>query len=184
MKKTMMVAKIFLRVAPFIPPSPSPLPQRGEGNFLRVAPHGTRTGQKNLQPSPRGCDGETPSCTGPCGGRTRSSLRLASFSLHPRRCGDEGHGYQHQDRRQRVYLRRHRRLQHAIHLDRQSRRADARREKADDERSEEHTSELQSRQYLVCRLLLEKKNRRICDSIDVSSCKLNVHFHPSDMRLL
>src|SRR3712207_7312698 len=28
------------------------------------------------------------------------------------------------------------------------------------ERSEEHTSELQSRQYLVCRLLLEKKNRR------------------------
>src|SRR3712207_8147536 len=28
------------------------------------------------------------------------------------------------------------------------------------ERSEEHTSELQSRQYLVCRLLLEKKKRR------------------------
>src|SRR3712207_7434992 len=27
----------------------------------------------------------------------------------------------------------------------------------DDLRSEEHTSELQSRQYLVCRLLLEKK---------------------------
>src|SRR3712207_7141435 len=26
-------------------------------------------------------------------------------------------------------------------------------------RSEEHTSELQSRQYLVCRLLLEKKHR-------------------------
>src|SRR3712207_7670461 len=26
-------------------------------------------------------------------------------------------------------------------------------------RSEEHTSELQSRQYLVCRLLLEKKDR-------------------------
>src|SRR3712207_8443049 len=34
------------------------------------------------------------------------------------------------------------------------------------ERSEEHTSELQSRQYLVCRLLLEKKK-------DVFSC---VHF--------
>src|SRR3712207_7011272 len=37
-------------------------------------------------------------------------------------------------------------------------------------RSEEHTSELQSRQYLVCRLLLEKKNKlslqsdRICNS--------------------
>src|SRR5690625_6897876 len=28
-------------------------------------------------------------------------------------------------------------------------------------RSEEHTSELQSRGHLVCRLLLEKKNRRI-----------------------
>src|SRR3712207_6852109 len=41
-------------------------------------------------------------------------------------------------------------------------------------RSEEHTSELQSRQYLVCRLLLEKKktskhiysNIPTCDSID------------------
>src|SRR5258707_3293719 len=32
-------------------------------------------------------------------------------------------------------------------------------------RSEEHTSELQSRQYLVCRLLLEKKQNRIeCQS--------------------
>src|SRR3712207_9000719 len=29
------------------------------------------------------------------------------------------------------------------------------------ERSEEHTSELQSRQYLVCRLLLEKKKTKI-----------------------
>src|SRR5947209_12386326 len=29
-----------------------------------------------------------------------------------------------------------------------------------DDRSEEHTSELQSRQYLVCRLLLEKKKIR------------------------
>src|SRR3712207_8968240 len=29
----------------------------------------------------------------------------------------------------------------------------------DEARSEEHTSELQSRQYLVCRLLLEKKTR-------------------------
>src|SRR5258707_2797408 len=38
---------------------------------------------------------------------------------------------------------------------------------ADDDarlRSEEHTSELQSRQYLVCRLLLEKKNRPTIDS--------------------
>src|SRR3712207_7607259 len=30
--------------------------------------------------------------------------------------------------------------------------------KQEERRSEEHTSELQSRQYLVCRLLLEKKN--------------------------
>src|SRR5690625_5670320 len=29
-------------------------------------------------------------------------------------------------------------------------------------RSEEHTSELQSRGHLVCRLLLEKKKRRVC----------------------
>src|SRR5258707_9909987 len=29
-------------------------------------------------------------------------------------------------------------------------------------RSEEHTSELQSRQYLVCRLLLEKKKNTTC----------------------
>src|SRR5258707_11790050 len=29
------------------------------------------------------------------------------------------------------------------------------------QRSEEHTSELQSRQYLVCRLLLEKKKKKI-----------------------
>src|SRR3712207_7845804 len=35
---------------------------------------------------------------------------------------------------------------------------DDRAERVDRLRSEEHTSELQSRQYLVCRLLLEKKN--------------------------
>src|SRR3712207_8796478 len=34
-------------------------------------------------------------------------------------------------------------------------------------RSEEHTSELQSRQYLVCRLLLEKKN--LCKDRETSS---------------
>src|SRR3989449_5926128 len=31
---------------------------------------------------------------------------------------------------------------------------------ADEERSEEHTSELQSRLHLVCRLLLEKKKKK------------------------
>src|SRR3712207_8089839 len=32
-------------------------------------------------------------------------------------------------------------------------------------RSEEHTSELQSRQYLVCRLLLEKKKKKVKQKI-------------------
>src|SRR5947209_17827869 len=53
-------------------------------------------------------------------------------------------------------------LQRARHLDAARRRGGvagdrARLRRARDERSEEHTSELQSRQYLVCRLLLEKK---------------------------
>src|SRR5947209_9629513 len=34
-------------------------------------------------------------------------------------------------------------------------------------RSEEHTSELQSRQYLVCRLLLEKKKKKNCISASI-----------------
>src|SRR3712207_7698147 len=37
----------------------------------------------------------------------------------------------------------------------------------DVERSEEHTSELQSRQYLVCRLLLEKKKNTITRMTDI-----------------
>src|SRR3712207_8298384 len=40
-------------------------------------------------------------------------------------------------------------------------------------RSEEHTSELQSRQYLVCRLLLEKKKKNdsniICNTLAFTS---------------
>src|SRR3712207_7483963 len=38
-------------------------------------------------------------------------------------------------------------------------------------RSEEHTSELQSRQYLVCRLLLEKKKTKIYSIIMVETLK-------------
>src|SRR3712207_9020945 len=38
---------------------------------------------------------------------------------------------------------------------------DHRAEREQDARSEEHTSELQSRQYLVCRLLLEKKKKSV-----------------------
>src|SRR3712207_8744025 len=37
-------------------------------------------------------------------------------------------------------------------------------------RSEEHTSELQSRQYLVCRLLLEKKNTRSSSDHRTTRC--------------
>src|SRR2546429_4845160 len=39
-------------------------------------------------------------------------------------------------------------------------------ERGNDGRSEEHTSELQSRLHLVCRLLLEKKN--VCCSISTA----------------
>src|SRR3712207_7026786 len=38
-------------------------------------------------------------------------------------------------------------------------------------RSEEHTSELQSRQYLVCRLLLETKTAAVSESIRRSSAR-------------
>src|SRR3712207_7558305 len=39
-------------------------------------------------------------------------------------------------------------------------------------RSEEHTSELQSRQYLVCRLLLEKKKKRLTPDRTSRTCIL------------
>src|SRR3712207_8878129 len=46
-------------------------------------------------------------------------------------------------------------------------------------RSEEHTSELQSRQYLVCRLLLEKKqactSTTQCTCVQTSSLRLLYH---------
>src|SRR3712207_7635499 len=44
-----------------------------------------------------------------------------------------------------------------------------------DARSEEHTSELQSRQYLVCRLLLEKKNWDAFTFVSLASiCQLAI----------
>src|SRR3712207_7432339 len=46
------------------------------------------------------------------------------------------------------------------HVDRLGDRAREERLDRAHHRSEEHTSELQSRQYLVCRLLLEKKKTR------------------------
>src|SRR3712207_7014179 len=43
-------------------------------------------------------------------------------------------------------------------------------------RSEEHTSELQSRQYLVCRLLLEKKNVSAVPSTILSDVHSSVPY--------
>src|SRR3712207_8774201 len=43
--------------------------------------------------------------------------------------------------------------------------ARTRRRRARCARSEEHTSELQTRQYLVCRLLLEKKKTKRCSRL-------------------
>src|SRR3712207_1233221 len=46
-------------------------------------------------------------------------------------------------------------------------------------RSEEHTSELQSRQYLVCRLLLEKKNYMLTRFFEVVLWESDADFyHP------
>src|SRR5258707_2652511 len=56
-----------------------------------------------------------------------------------------------------LQLGRDRREHHA----REARRQAQARGDSPEERSEEHTSELQSRQYLVCRLLLEKKKYKI-----------------------
>src|SRR5258707_4138847 len=47
-------------------------------------------------------------------------------------------------------------------------------------RSEEHTSELQSRQYLVCRLLLEKKNKRISNLSCGSTRSMQATRSPPD----
>src|SRR2546429_6081792 len=48
-----------------------------------------------------------------------------------------------------------------------------------DTRSEEHTSELQSRLHLVCRLLLEKKKRRW---ITLSLNNVVFHAHTNSVR--
>jgi len=37
-----------------------------------VTPHGRPDAAQGVQPGLRGLDGETPNCTGLCGGRTRS----------------------------------------------------------------------------------------------------------------
>src|SRR3712207_8438489 len=51
-------------------------------------------------------------------------------------------------------------------------------------RSEEHTSELQSRQYLVCRLLLEKKkNTLVSITIHLSPIPLLIHVYTSSATI-
>src|SRR5258707_3948460 len=50
-----------------------------------------------------------------------------------------------------------------------------------DARSEEHTSELQSRQYLVCRLLLEKKKNEAIACF-VQTAVRNTNWHGSSGR--
>src|SRR3712207_7394365 len=47
-------------------------------------------------------------------------------------------------------------------------------------RSEEHTSELQSRQYLVCRLLLEKKKKIIIHYLNPNIHTHNTHYSATD----
>src|SRR3989442_3951605 len=48
-------------------------------------------------------------------------------------------------------------------------------------RSEEHTSELQSRPHLVCRLLLEKKKRHQNISLKLSRIAVSVSRYSPDM---
>src|SRR3712207_9548234 len=55
------------------------------------------------------------------------------------------------------------RLDHNRAVAQLARKADC--QVSDITRSEEHTSELQSRQYLVCRLLLEKKKKKIMSTL-------------------
>src|SRR3712207_8876312 len=75
----------------------------------------------------------------------RSALHVGKHHVEHDEVGAEGGG------------RGQRRAPRARGLDREPLEAQRHGDDVDD-RSEEHTSELQSRQYLVCRLLLEKKN--------------------------
>src|SRR5438445_1989269 len=58
-----------------------------------------------------------------------------------------------------------------------------RRELPKQTRSEEHTSELQSRQYLVCRLLLEKKKKKTNKSQQKEQIKSNYSLTKIQNRL-
>src|SRR2546423_11967182 len=62
-------------------------------------------------------------------------------------------------------------------------RRGARRRRAPRRRSEEHTSELQSLAYLVCRLLLEKKKHSITNS-STTNVMLKLHVATPSPRVL
>src|SRR2546425_8249530 len=51
----------------------------------------------------------------------------------------------------------------------------------EDQRSEEHTSELQSLAYLVCRLLLEKKKKRTSSPISIAVRPASLALVPTFM---
>src|SRR2546425_9474188 len=62
------------------------------------------------------------------------------------------------------------------------------REHPEKSRSEEHTSELQSLAYLVCRLLLEKKKKKtnsetICNPLKLSHIHTVLHHNESQVNL-
>src|SRR5438552_5734756 len=50
------------------------------------------------------------------------------------------------------------------------------------DRSEEHTSELQSPDHLVCRLLLEKKKRQVLDVCMVHRMQHSIADHPASLQ--
>src|SRR5690625_6557226 len=81
-----------------------------------------------------------------CGGEHLRLFSRHSGVLFNQRCGHATHGFNTQ--RQRGHVQE----QYVFYVTAQHRTLDC------CTRSEEHTSELQSRGHLVCRLLLEKKN--------------------------
>src|SRR3712207_7406849 len=93
-----------------------------------------------------------------------ATTEIYTLSLHDalpiyRLTGRDAEGREDGERQERAYPRRRRqRLRQQLEGDGDRRDGV--------ERSEEHTSELQSRQYLVCRLLLEKKKKKLRTDIN------------------